>query len=424
MLAWAASHRVRLHYIAPGSRRRTLSSKASTSATCGRTSEKERWCEDLIVGAGIAGLSFARALANTSIRVDIVESASELRAIGAGILIQPNGMAALEKLGLAEQVLRAGSVLSYIRHHRNDSEMRLLLAAVWDGAACPTVGVRRSDLQAILLGGIRNADNVQLRLGTAAAEFTSSKAGVAASFVDGRTALYDLVVGADGADSSVRRQLLPGSDAEATGFQWWRIMAVRPAEMSSTEWLAGEHHAGSFGIYPIGRDLVHSHVLLSGQTSRSQAGKEATFLEETVASWHPLIADVIRTRITQPHVGTPKMVRPPVWGRGRIVLIGDAAHAISPTLSQGGSLAMEDACWLAALLRDGWPPDTILEQFAGLRNAVVSWALKMAKAQVVNANRGSSSRPVAEQDFALRYMQRMYSPLVEQSARLMNLALA
>ena len=153
------------------------------------------------------------------------------------------------------------------------------------------------------------------------------------------------------------------------------------------------------------------------------ASEASRYLDQHVAAWSPMLAEVIRNRLVEPHLGVPMMLRPPVWGTRRCILVGDAAHAIAPTLSQGGSLAMEDGYALAAILQADISVEDVAARFAAVRSSAVDWALKIATAQVNSHRRGVALQEApSERDFSIRYMQRMYSPLIEQSKKLKQLA--
>jgi FAD-dependent urate hydroxylase len=380
----------------------------------------------LVVGAGIAGLTFARSITAKGIFVDVVERVPQLGVVGAGIILQPNGMAMMGQLGLADKIMRSGSTITHMRHSRGTEPLLLPLAKVWQGIEYPTVGIRRSDLQAILLDGLTaNRPNIRIRYGTSVCNIRSVEDGPVASFDDGiGNKTYDLVIGADGVNSRLRQQLFQNSHAEPAGLQWWRMIAKCPADVGPREWISTDCSDGSFGIYPIGGNFVHSHVMFRGTNSPCKRGEETAYLGHEVASWDPLIAAVIQNRCTMPHIGAPMMVRPATWGLGLCVLIGDAAHAISPTLSQGGSLAMEDGFALASLLQHSDDIGTLLNRFASSRNSSVNWALKMATAQVNGLRRPMASANVLDNSaLAIRYMQRMYAPLIAHSAQLQQMSL-
>lgn len=372
----------------------------------------------LVVGAGVAGLSFARALAPSGSRIDIVERASGFSAVGAGIVLQPNGMAAINCLKLSKDVLQSGTIIERMRHSAGAASLILPLPALWEGLAQPTVGIRRSELNRIMSDDLTEKfSNVRYQFGRSVVRMRDPDNPIV-EFDDGSSTSFDLVVGADGVKSRIRKCLFPQAQAEATGLQWWRMIARAPASLASGEWISTEVETGSFGIYPIGNGLVHSHVMFRNGQSPCAPGAEATFLAQVASRWDPILAEVIAGRCTPVHVGQPMMVRPATWGNGRCILIGDAAHAIAPTLSEGGSLAMEDGVALATLLQTGGM-DELLRRFVALRDGSVNWALRMAASQVNGLRRPPAmSRMVSDNALAIGYMKSMYAPLVDQVKKL------
>ena len=206
----------------------------------------------LIVGGGIAGLTLANALHQQGFSPELVERSPEWPAIGAGIMLQANGLRVLRALGLAAAVEQVGAV---VRHWAwCDQQGEVLsdtdLVGVWGGVG-PCVGIARPALQQVLLMG---AAAVPYRLGTAVTSLTQEEQNqcVQVGFSDGSSGEYDLVVGADGLGSTVRELALGTASIGYTGVMMWRSMIpTRPPEVTDTlTILLGE--GSLFGQVPMG----------------------------------------------------------------------------------------------------------------------------------------------------------------------------
>ena len=176
----------------------------------------------LIVGGGIAGLTLATALQQQGFQPELVERSPEWPAVGAGIMLQANGLRVLRALGLDAAAEQAGAV---VRHWAwCDQQGEVLsdtdLVGVW-GEVGPCIGIARPALQEVLLAG---AEGVPCRLGTAVMALTQEEQDqrVQVSFSDGSSGTYDLVVGADGLGSTVRELALGTASIGYTGVMMWR----------------------------------------------------------------------------------------------------------------------------------------------------------------------------------------------------------
>jgi 2-polyprenyl-6-methoxyphenol hydroxylase-like FAD-dependent oxidoreductase len=331
-------------------------------------------------------------------------------------VLHPNGMWVLEQLGLAQGTIDIGARIRYLEIMRESSVLRIPFEQVWAGAQQPTVALQRADLHSALVQrALSRHDDLRLRLGCALTGLETGERQAVAHFSDGSTAAYDLVIGADGVGSGVRQAVWPESEVEQLGLLFWRFCASNSIGLPPDVWRTVERSNFSFGFIPLGRDKIHCFVQLVLRGDKPyRPGEEESFLGSKVAASEPVLAEAISARDGAIHVGPALSVRVPSWRRGRCVLLGDAAHALSPTFSQGGSLAMEDALVLAQMLHDSPTIDIALERYEAARAPRVAWATRMATSQINAIRRNRSNRSYAQTDatVATEHLRQMYGPLL------------
>jgi 2-polyprenyl-6-methoxyphenol hydroxylase-like FAD-dependent oxidoreductase len=342
----------------------------------------------LIVGGGIAGLSVATALANCSIDCDIVERDREWTTIGAGVTLSPNGMRALRTLGLADAVEAAGRPIELVRTLTERGELRSEFPGeVWDGVG-RTVAVHRAALQRVLRVGARNAS---LRLGTTVTELTEFADAVEVSFSDGTRGRYELVVGADGIRSNVRDLCFDDTAPQYVGQMYWRTSVSAEVVETATMMFdarrfvaliplgAGQTYVAAqlFGTAPF--DLAPADVF---PAVRAHFGDFASPMGEALAHFDNATV----------HFGPAEEIERDQWRAGRVLLVGDAAHACSPTLAQGASMAFEDAVVLAELLEGADDTASIprtLDAFVARREPRARWVRERTRLHMQVLNDGS-----------------------------------
>jgi 2-polyprenyl-6-methoxyphenol hydroxylase-like FAD-dependent oxidoreductase len=357
-------------------------------------------------------LTLVRALQNFEASVDVVERSPTFAPVGVGIVLHPNGMAVLDHLGLSHEVRAAANVVRRMELVRGDSRINLSLEDVWEGAAHPTMSILRPVLHEILARAAfaQGGTNLHLRMGRRVTAVDTSGDKPLAVFDDGTTGIYDLIVGADGVNSAIRRSLLPDSHAVSTNLLYFRFPARNVIALPADTWRTFERAGASYGFIPLGVDLVHCFVQLRATENPCPRGSEEEFFRREFCPWDDALRQSLGARLAPLHVGFAYMVRPFSWGEGTCVLLGDAAHAISPTLSEGGSLAMEDALILSLALRRATSIPEAIDLYRSTRQERVMWSHRMALAQV-NSLRRPRSHAQTDSAVATRHMRQMYEPL-------------
>ena len=310
----------------------------------------------LVAGAGLAGTATAIGLATTGVAVDLIDIKPEITAVGSGITMQGNGLRELRRLGIWEDVLAAGYPFNSLGLRAPDPA-GTLLAEIPDartgGTDLPaTVGLPRPAL-ARIMADRAVATGAKLRLGTRVSSLSQDDGGVDVVFSDGSAGRYDLVVGADGIRSATRRMIGISDEPRPTGMGIFRAFGPRPASVTRTDlYYGGPCYIA--GYCPTGEDTLYAYVVEDAQDRSALTPAERLAAMRALAgSYHGPWDDILPT-LTDPATVSytlfESLVVPAPWNRGRVVLIGDAAHACPPTLAQGGAQALEDATVLTELL--------------------------------------------------------------------------
>jgi 2-polyprenyl-6-methoxyphenol hydroxylase-like FAD-dependent oxidoreductase len=311
----------------------------------------------LIVGGGIAGLTLAGFLAGRGIDVELVERAAEWRPVGAGITLGSNAVRILATLGIADRLIDSGEVLERLVI-TNDRGHALSTADVSGTLASgfPSIALHRADLHDALLAALEEPmedGRVELRLGTTVLEMSDEGDGVMVEFSDGRRARYDLVVGADGIGSQVRAKIFENVEPRYAGYTCWRFVVdaevIPEAGMAIEMW----GHGARIGMVPMGNGKTYGFAVINAPRSAPAfdaidlAGFRKLFAG--FGGYAPTLLDAIRSERDLIR-GNIEDLALPAWYRGRVALVGDAAHAMTPNMGQGAAMGIEDALVLAGML--------------------------------------------------------------------------
>ncbi|GAA1851330.1 FAD-dependent monooxygenase [Brevibacterium marinum] len=297
-----------------------------------------------IVGAGIGGLSAAVGLQRAGADVTVFEKAAEVRAGGSGLSIFANGLRALESLGLGPRfaAITDKQAESFDAGQRRPDGR--WIAQVPSDSVGELRIVDRADLHRVLHDALEEATV------RTSAEVTSATVDGMVSTRD-RREHFDLVIGADGLHSRIREAVEPGIGARYAGYSCWRGITDRPVDLDGA---AGETVGRGlrFGIAPLKDGRVYWFAVANMPKDASFANEKSA-VRDLFSGWHTPIVELIETtpagRIARTAISD--LAAPlPSYHRGRIVLLGDAAHAMTPNLGQGGGQALEDAATLTTLL--------------------------------------------------------------------------
>ncbi|MBF9194833.1 FAD-dependent oxidoreductase [Microvirga terrestris] len=346
-----------------------------------------------VVGAGIGGLTAALALARQGHAVTLVERRTGFSEVGAGLQLSPNASRILIKLGLGPALRRVVTepervVVRAIRSGKHIGEVALG-AFMRERFEAPYWVVHRADLQTILLDAVRSEPSIRLVMGRTVESIASNSSQASLTWISAggarETLAADLIVGADGLWSKVRQQIGDRRPPTYRGYVAWRAIFDRsaaPAELAGDEtglWLGSQGHVVH---YPIaGGRLVN--VVAIERNPAPVEGWAAPGQREDLLARYAWAAPILRDLLALPQ----EWLRWSLFdhpaerlAKGRIALLGDAAHPVLPFLAQGAAMAIEEAATLASLLRDAQADISgILAAYEKQRLGRAVWVQKEAR---------------------------------------------
>jgi 2-polyprenyl-6-methoxyphenol hydroxylase-like FAD-dependent oxidoreductase len=327
----------------------------------------------LIVGGGIAGLGLAALLSRARVPCEVVERAERWAPVGAGIVLGVNAMKIMRELAVADALAARSHVIGEMAI--TDATGRVLGRTNLDSLRTRfgiSLAMHRAVLHEVLLEA---AAGVNIRLGNSVAMLDESgDKTLGVRFADGSEGEYGLVVGADGIDSQVRGLQFGRIDPVYSGYSCWRMvveapdLAVRAQEM----WGRGLR----FGLVPIGSGRIYCFAVANASAGDDdpEEGRIERFRARfgMFADPVPALMDCVREPGDLIHNELSEVRHTP-WHRGRVVLVGDAAHAMTPNMGQGAAMALEDVSVLSELICRGMPLADTLRAFDERRRPRVTW---------------------------------------------------
>jgi 2-polyprenyl-6-methoxyphenol hydroxylase-like FAD-dependent oxidoreductase len=343
----------------------------------------------LVSGGGIGGLAAATALTRRGIEVDLVERSTVWRTDGAGITLNPNGERALRDLGLDGAVVEAGHRLARLRlMDTSGSVIGEFPHERWPGVG-GVIGIHRDALQGVL---VEAASAARVALGMEVRTTNDTGTGVQVTLGDGSVGAYDVVVVAEGIRSATRSAVFGPFEPRPVGQMYWRA-AVNE---SLTDMLTTINDTNRYVVLmPLGQGQTYVCVQTRSDVQRVPPGERLATMRAACAGMAgpvPGALDAIRSD-DDVFVGPAEEVPEIQWRRSRVVLIGDAAHALSPSFGQGANLAIEDGLVLADELASADDDiDAALDAFVARREPRVRFVQEKTSERVSLVNSGASQR--------------------------------
>jgi 2-polyprenyl-6-methoxyphenol hydroxylase-like FAD-dependent oxidoreductase len=346
----------------------------------------------VVVGAGIGGLAAAIALEQAGVDAVVIERAPELREVGFGLVVSANATAAMRRLGLRDALATSGSHVqrAEVRNPRGE----LLTLIDYEALRWETYGILRSELQRLMLAAVPAE---RLRLGTTCIGATED----GRAFLEGADPLAaDVVIGADGIRSVVRRSLFGEEPLRYGGHRAWRAGTRFDDERVRDRFVEVWGVGGGFGFGPAGPGRVYWYCFETIPENAAAPERPRDELLQRYGSWFEPIPALIESTDTDAIEPTFTYDRRPrrTWGRGRVTLLGDAAHPMKPNIGQGAAQALEDAVVLGSCMADG-DPERALRAYEQKRvrraNAVVRASRRAGRAAEVRSALGARVRDAA-----------------------------
>jgi len=307
----------------------------------------------IIIGGGIGGLFAANALIAQGLRVSVYEQAPALGEVGAGVIVTPNSARHLARLGLGPALERYGAPVGAASRYFRQDGSEIASVQVTDSAGTPVRGMHRADfvnfLAAALPAGV-------VHTGHRAKGFSQEGDVVRVAFENGAVAQGDVVVGADGIHSVLRPFAVPPSTPVFSGSVAYRGLVPHAAipQWPADAWQMWLGHGKHFLVFPVrAGELVNYVGFVPADAEMKEswtAAGDPDALRAEFAGWDPRIEDLLRQVKQTFRWALYDRDPSPNWTKGRLTLLGDAAHPMLPHLGQGANQAIEDGMALATIL--------------------------------------------------------------------------
>jgi len=365
----------------------------------------------LIVGGGIAGLSLGLALEQRGIAADVVERHATPSPSGTGLYLPGNATRAIASLGLLDRV-RANAVAvrsQKILDHRGWELTETRTGDVWSRCG-PCLSLPHARLHTIL-GAAFGESRVRHDVSVVAIDQSGGRCEVA--FTDGRSASYDLVVGADGIHSGVRRIVRPDVNPQYGRQVCWRFITQNIAGVAG--WTALLGNGSTLLAIPVSGSEVYVYADLTLPPGADPESYRHACLPELFQKFSAPVSLLLERGHQDEaavHFGRLGQVVMDDWVQGRVVFIGDAAHAASPNMAQGAALAIEDAAVLADVLAAGQDLDTALASYSRRRQHRIRWVQRQCAARDKMRALPALARAAIFGLFGDKLYRRSYAPLL------------
>lgn len=325
----------------------------------------------LIIGGGFTGMSAAIQLRKLGVAVDLVELDEQWRTDGAGITVSGPSLRAIEAIGLLPAFLEHGATTDGVDQYTSSGELlNAMKTPKVPGSEITGAGGIMRPVLAKLLADATRAAGVNVKLGHTFTDIDDQGDTVSVKFTDGSAGTYDLVIGADGVFSSVRKAKFPGAPTpQYTGQGVWRAVVPRFDIKRSIMFFGKE---GKVGFTPVSKDTMYLYYTEARPTKdRIPDDQLVSHLSALLEEFTAPVVQKIRAQLGESsqilYRPLEGMLMPRPWYNGRILLVGDCVHATTPHLASGAGMGHEDAVVLGEEFARGGELQTVLERYQNRR---------------------------------------------------------
>lgn len=318
----------------------------------------------VIVGAGIGGLAAGLALSRVGWEVTVLEQAPELKEVGAGLQISPNGVKVLEALNLMEALQPLVFEPEFVRLSMGRTGRKIfelpMKGYAEDRWGAKYLHVHRADLHQVLADRLAHATGSEIRTGAQVTGYVRERGGASVYLQDGTRVYGDLVIGADGVHSKLRGQMTGAERARFTGYIAWRatvpmsVLKEDAPDPGACIWAGPGCHAVTTRIR--GGEMVNFVGIVAEDSWQKEGWDLTGRRSEALAAFEGFVPQVVSILHTARELNRWALFdRPPLgaWSDGPVGLLGDAAHPMVPSMAQGAVQALEDAWVLAQCVSSG-----------------------------------------------------------------------
>jgi 2-polyprenyl-6-methoxyphenol hydroxylase-like FAD-dependent oxidoreductase len=334
----------------------------------------------VVIGAGIGGLTAALALRKAGFDVGVYEQSERIERVGAGISLQHNALSALAAIGLREEILAAGAPIEsmVMSTARGSTLFSGSIAEITGNDRACGVGIHRADLQRVLYDAVGAG---AIHLGRRCLGFELQDRSAIAK-LEGGAEEADLIVGADGIHSAIAAQLQGRGEPRSAGYSTFRgISATDPGlERGRLSEVLGD--SARLGAMFVDATRIYWFLTVTADPRASIPPEERRARAIALAAELPEIGRALIASTPEDEILYNAIVdRPfdPRWGEGRLTLLGDAAHAMTPNLGQGACQAIEDAAVLGACVQREPDVEAALRSYERIRRPRARWFVRESR---------------------------------------------